>query len=114
MNIRRSLALVSPNHICDLLKGIILAVTCYLLTFIDSSVMYHTIRGQSTIKLYVIFNVLEVNDGAIHSALISRSVIAFAAPLARISWIPFFRVRSTRMTAMERDESFCQRQTCGL
>ena len=33
-----------------------------LLTFIDSSTLYHAIRGQSTLKLYVIYNFLEIVD----------------------------------------------------
>ena len=36
-------------------------VTCWLLlTHVDFSVLYHTVRGQSVIKLYVIYNMLEV------------------------------------------------------
>ena len=31
-----------------------------LLTYVDVSVLYHTVRGQSVIKLYVIYNMLEV------------------------------------------------------
>jgi hypothetical protein len=31
-----------------------------LLMATDASKMYHTVRGQDTIKLYVIFNALEV------------------------------------------------------
>lgn len=29
---------------------------------IDISLIYHMIRGQGTIKLYVVYNVLEVSD----------------------------------------------------
>ena len=35
---------------------------CYALMWFDASRMYHSIRGQSAIKLYVIYNVLEVFD----------------------------------------------------
>jgi len=34
--------------------------TVILLVATDASKMYHTVRGQDTIKLYVIFNALEV------------------------------------------------------
>ena len=34
--------------------------TIVLLVATDASKMYHTVRGQDTIKLYVIFNALEV------------------------------------------------------
>ncbi len=34
--------------------------TVVLLFITDTSKMYHSVRGQDNIKLYVIFNVLEV------------------------------------------------------
>lgn len=37
-------------------------VTCWVLMRFDASRMYHWIRGQAAIKLYVIYNVLEVSD----------------------------------------------------
>ncbi|XP_041368796.1 transmembrane anterior posterior transformation protein 1 homolog isoform X2 [Gigantopelta aegis] len=49
-------------HICDLLKGIILFVVCLILDHIDTSMMYHLVRGQSVIKLYVFYNMLDVCD----------------------------------------------------
>lgn len=49
------------SHKCDLTKAAILAATLFLLHRItDASKMYHSVRGQDTIKLYVLFNVLEV------------------------------------------------------
>ncbi|RUP51665.1 eukaryotic membrane protein family-domain-containing protein [Jimgerdemannia flammicorona] len=47
---------------CDLLKGILVLVTCLAMGHVDTSRMYHSIRGQAVIKLYVIFNVLEICD----------------------------------------------------
>ncbi|KAJ5902825.1 hypothetical protein N7495_003353 [Penicillium taxi] len=46
----------------DILKGLLMITTCSLLMFLDASRMYHWIRGQAAIKLYVIYNVLEVSD----------------------------------------------------
>ena len=38
-------------------------MACWLLlTHVDFSVLYHTVRGQSVIKLYVIYNMLEVSN----------------------------------------------------
>lgn len=37
-------------------------VSTALITLTDASLMYHSIRGQSTLKLYVIYNVLEICD----------------------------------------------------
>ncbi|ORZ34974.1 eukaryotic membrane protein family-domain-containing protein [Catenaria anguillulae PL171] len=50
------------NHIMDVWKAIILVFSCAVLYQIDPSWLYHTIRGQSMMKLYVIFNLLEVCD----------------------------------------------------
>ena len=49
------------NHKADLLRGLLFIFSCVFLTHLDASRMYHNIRGQSTIKLYVIYNVLEVS-----------------------------------------------------
>lgn len=47
---------------CDLAKCAIFLVTCITLHYLtDASKMYHSVRGQEVIKLYVIYNVLEVN-----------------------------------------------------
>ncbi|KAK5109984.1 hypothetical protein LTR62_006351 [Meristemomyces frigidus] len=51
-----------PAHKADLLQGLLIATSCYCLMWFDASRMYHSIRGQSAIKLYVIYNVLEVFD----------------------------------------------------
>lgn len=32
-----------------------------MLQYVDASRLYHSVRGQAVIKLYVIFNVLEVS-----------------------------------------------------
>ncbi|QIX01789.1 hypothetical protein AMS68_007306 [Peltaster fructicola] len=51
-----------PNHKADLLQGLLIALSCIALMSLDASRMYHSIRGQAAIKLYVIYNVLEVFD----------------------------------------------------
>ncbi|KAK9897095.1 DUF747-domain-containing protein [Cystobasidium minutum MCA 4210] len=57
---RRSLPVSAK---CDLAKFSIFIVTCLTLHHItDASKMYHSVRGQEVIKLYVIFNVLEIAD----------------------------------------------------
>ena len=52
---------LAADHKADLLKGLLVAISCVFLTQLDASRMYHNIRGQATIKLYVIYNVLEVS-----------------------------------------------------
>lgn len=51
-----------PDDKADILKGLLMIATCCVLMFFDASRMYHWIRGQAAIKLYVIYNVLEVSD----------------------------------------------------
>lgn len=51
-----------PYFRSDLLRGLLLLSVGMLLQQIDASRLYHSIRGQSVIKLYVIFNVFEVLD----------------------------------------------------
>ncbi|KAI4750374.1 DUF747-domain-containing protein [Aureobasidium sp. EXF-3400] len=51
-----------PNHKADLLHGALIIISCMILVQFDASRMYHKIRGQAAIKLYVIYNVLEVFD----------------------------------------------------
>jgi len=52
---------LSSNHKADLLQGAVIICSCILLMKLDASRMYHNIRGQSAIKLYVIYNALEVS-----------------------------------------------------
>lgn len=51
-----------PSHKADILKGLLVITSCAILMRLDASKMYHGIRGQAAIKLYVIYNVLEVCD----------------------------------------------------
>lgn len=53
---------LQPDHKADILKGLLIMISCTILMFFDASRMYHGIRGQAAIKLYVIYNVLEVCD----------------------------------------------------
>lgn len=53
--------LVSDDK-ADILKGSLMVATCCILMYFDASRMYHWIRGQAAIKLYVIYNVLEVRS----------------------------------------------------
>jgi hypothetical protein len=62
-------ALLSPSSYlpasqkADILRVFLIAVTILILVpLTDPSKIYHSIRGQDTIKLYVIFNALEIGD----------------------------------------------------
>lgn len=45
---------------CDLIKVTLVVVACTILQSVDASRTYHFIRGQNAMKLYAIFNCLEV------------------------------------------------------
>lgn len=51
-----------PTHKADILNFLLIVISCAILGRFDASRMYHSIRGQAAIKLYVIYNVLEVCD----------------------------------------------------
>ncbi|XP_035673606.1 transmembrane anterior posterior transformation protein 1 homolog isoform X2 [Branchiostoma floridae] len=53
---------LEPAQICDLIKAGIIIVCTNILFYVDTSMLYHVVRGQSIIKLYIIFNMLEVAD----------------------------------------------------
>ncbi|KAG5221421.1 eukaryotic membrane protein family-domain-containing protein [Salix suchowensis] len=56
-----SAAPLPPSQKADMLQALLLAVSVAILVpLTDASKIYHSIRGQDTIKLYVIFNALEV------------------------------------------------------
>ncbi|PWN28054.1 DUF747-domain-containing protein [Jaminaea rosea] len=51
------------SHKCDILKMALVVLSCFILSRItDASKMYHSVRGQDVVKLYVIFNVMEIFD----------------------------------------------------
>lgn len=52
---------LTSRHKADLLQGGIIILSCIFLMKLDASRMYHVIRGQDAIKLYVIYSVLEVS-----------------------------------------------------
>uniref|UniRef100_A0A8C7IZH0 Transmembrane anterior posterior transformation 1b n=1 Tax=Oncorhynchus kisutch TaxID=8019 RepID=A0A8C7IZH0_ONCKI len=54
--------LLQPAQVCDVMKGFIVVLCYVMMSYVDYSMMYHLIRGQSVIKLYIIYNMLEVAD----------------------------------------------------
>lgn len=49
-------------HKADLLQGLVIICSSVALMNLDASRMYHFIRAQSAVKLYVIYNLVEVGD----------------------------------------------------
>lgn len=52
---------LSSFHKADLLQFAVIIVSSLLLTQLDASRMYHFIRAQSAVKLYVIYNLVEAS-----------------------------------------------------
>lgn len=57
---RSTPSLLQSSHKADILHGVLIIISCMILMRFDASRMYHSVRGQAAIKLYVIYNVLEV------------------------------------------------------
>ncbi|KAG3109332.1 hypothetical protein PI124_g11514 [Phytophthora idaei] len=50
------------THFYDLMVAVIIAVGTTVLGYVDMSRVYHAIRGQAMIKLYVLFTMIEIFD----------------------------------------------------
>jgi hypothetical protein len=53
---------VRRTQIYDLLTAALIVAGVYTISQVHMSIVYHYIRGQAVIKLYVIFNMLEIID----------------------------------------------------
>jgi len=54
--------LLQPAEIIDFLKCLIIGSSCYAMSYVDTSMLYHMIKSQSVIKLYLMYNMIEVAD----------------------------------------------------
>ncbi|XP_063699688.1 protein TAPT1 homolog [Culicoides brevitarsis] len=60
---RQRQRLLTPAEMCDLLKGTIWLIVCFaMFRVFDTNMLYHLIKSQSIIKLYIFYNMLEVGD----------------------------------------------------
>ncbi|KAF7489230.1 Transmembrane anterior posterior transformation protein 1 -like protein [Sarcoptes scabiei] len=62
-----SAPILNSAETCDILKGIIVISSLFLINKIEVSMIYHQIKSQSIIKLYIFFNMLEVSDKLLSS-----------------------------------------------
>ena len=62
-----SLLTMNRIHLCDLMRGLLLLIGCGALQLLNMSRVYHYIRGQTTVKLYVLTGMLEVFDRLLNS-----------------------------------------------
>ncbi|KAG0311358.1 hypothetical protein BGZ99_010228 [Dissophora globulifera] len=77
---------------CDLIKVALVVVACTILQSVDASRTYHFIRGQNAMKLYAIFNCLEIFDRLccsfgqdILDSLFSKSTLGSHPPKASLT-----------------------------
>ncbi|KAI8512546.1 Transmembrane anterior posterior transformation protein 1 [Branchiostoma belcheri] len=68
---------LEPAQICDLIKAGIIIVCTNILFYVDTSMLYHLVRGQSIIKLYIIFNMLEWCSHLVRGQSIIKLYIIF-------------------------------------
>lgn len=54
--------LLTSAETCDLLKGTLWIIVSVGLLYVDTNMLYHLIKSQSIIKLYIFYNMLEVGD----------------------------------------------------
>ncbi|KAI0268633.1 DUF747-domain-containing protein [Gloeopeniophorella convolvens] len=110
MSFSRSKAPLPPSQKADILRTLLLILSILILIpLTDASKIYHSIRGQDTIKLYVIFNALEIADRLCASigqdildCLFSRSTLSLLSrrlPLSAHTIRPvFFFILATLYT----------------
>ncbi|KAK9457786.1 eukaryotic membrane protein family-domain-containing protein [Dipodascopsis uninucleata] len=99
----------------DLLKSTILLGTIYLLTSLDASILYHNIRGQSAVKLYVMFNVLEIGDKLLSSLGQDVLDVLFSqTTLSRPIRVYLFIVVAIIYNALHSAALFCQMITLNV
>jgi len=96
------------SHKSDLLKGMIFIVSCVVVLNIDGSRLYHIIRGQNTLKLYVIYNVLEVLDRLcsafgqdVMDSLLSKATISALRPRYQLQRFPHVLIAVGYMCTMQ-------------
>ncbi|XP_037952615.1 protein TAPT1 homolog [Teleopsis dalmanni] len=58
----RTQCILTTAEICDLLKCTLFLLCTLLMISIDTNRVYHIIKSQSIIKLYIFYNMLEVGD----------------------------------------------------
>lgn len=54
--------ILSPAETCDILKGTLWIIVSFTLLYADTNMLYHLIKSQSIIKLYMFYNMLEIGD----------------------------------------------------
>ncbi|KAG5885764.1 hypothetical protein JTB14_031201 [Gonioctena quinquepunctata] len=59
---KKNKRILTPAEICDLLKAVIILFCSVIMFYVDTNMLYHLIKSQSVIKLYMFYNMLEIGD----------------------------------------------------
>ncbi|WZZ68286.1 hypothetical protein YC2023_079656 [Brassica napus] len=101
----RQLRRPSSSELSDLACFLVLASGTILLGRTDISLIYHMIRGQSTIKLYVVYNILEIFDrlcqsfcGDVFGALFSSAAGLAVSPPEKLRFCTWRFVSDLALT----------------
>ena len=94
--IRPSSSPLPPSQKADILRTLLLLASIVMLApLTDASKIYHSIRGQDTIKLYVIFNALEVCGSSLYmrsyELLASTNTRTFQLDCRSLVWFHWTR-----------------------
>lgn len=83
--------LFEPAQIIDIVKGLVVFGCAIPMCFMDISVVYHIVRAQAAIKLYMFFNMLEVSDKIFlvgnNSYSSRRYAIVYYLPSVKTHWM---------------------------
>lgn len=92
-----------PSQKADILRALLLVISIVFLSpLTDASKIYHFIRGQDTIKLYVIFNALEVCN-TISMPLCHRGLFSPLLPIDCRPLVRGHRPRCHRLLVLKID-----------
>ncbi|CCJ28432.1 unnamed protein product, partial [Pneumocystis jirovecii] len=88
----------------DLFEGLLILGTCTILQKLDASRIYHNIRGQATIKLYVIYSVLEVSNYVLSFMTLNVTVNSYSnALLTLLISSQFVEIKGTVFKKFEKE-----------
>ena len=90
------------TYIYDIFRGCIVVISTGALSYVDISRLYHAIRGQEMIKLYVLFTMIEVHTVEEQTWIgftARRSLTSCVVHWDKMSWMPYTLRRDFSLNA---------------